>query len=88
MLVPLRALAFAAVLLTALSLVPTWAHVLEIGAKLGLGRDDYLVAQRLYRGWDLTGIVLVLALAGNAVLAFRLRGVPGFGWAADRMSWR
>jgi|SRR5262245_29881531 len=67
---------FLAVILTALALIPGGAHLLELPNKIGLSQDQYFVAQGIYRGWSLTGIVLIAALAGNLVLAFVERGRP------------
>lgn len=54
-----------AILLTAIALVPAGAHVLEMPAKLRLDQRDYFVAQSIYRGWALFGIVLVAAIAAD-----------------------
>jgi hypothetical protein len=70
---PPRLLGFLAVLLTALALVPAGAHLFELPNKIGLPRDAYFVAQRLYRGWALFGFVLFGALAANLALAAALR---------------
>jgi hypothetical protein len=74
-------LRFAALVLSALLVGPTLAHVLELPAKLALSRADYLTVQQLYRGWALFGIPIVLDLLAIAVLAWRLRGARRqFGW--------
>jgi hypothetical protein len=72
------ALRFAAVLLTALALVPAGAHLLELPHKIGLARDDYFVVQAIYRGWALLGIVSIGAILANLLLAaaLRKRGEP------------
>jgi hypothetical protein len=66
----LRIAQFAAILTTALALVPGAAHALELRNKLRLARIDYLVAQRIYRGWELVGIVVVAALVSTIWLAW------------------
>lgn len=66
---------FGAILLVALSLVPGGAHLLELPAKMRLDREDYLVAQRLYRGWALSGIPLVGALVATLWLAVLSNGL-------------
>lgn len=69
-------------LFTALALVPALAHVFELPNKIGLSRDDYLVVQQLYRGWNLLGIVVLLALVSNALLTAMLaRAGEKFGFA-------
>ena len=69
----LRLLRFLAVLLTALAFVPAGAHLFELPNKIGLPRDAYFVAQGIYRGWALFGLVLFGALAANLALAAALR---------------
>ena len=69
----MNTLRFAAVLLTALALVPAGAHLLELPHKIGLTRDDYFVVQAIYRGWALLGIVSIGAILANLLLAGALR---------------
>ncbi len=68
-----RRLAFLAIVLTALALVPAGAHVSAMPAKLALGRDSYFVVQGIYRGWALFGIIIVAAFAANIGHAVRVR---------------
>lgn len=65
----LRLLRFLAVVLTALALVPAGAHVFELPNKIGLPQDRYFVAQGLYRGWALFGVVWFGVLAADLALA-------------------
>jgi hypothetical protein len=65
-----RIVQFAAVVLTALALVPGGAHLLELPHKIGLDRESYLTVQQIYRGWALLGIVLVAAVLANLALAY------------------
>jgi len=69
----LTALRLGTVLLTALALVPAGAHLLELPNKIALAREDYLVAQGLYRGWALLGVVWIGALLANLALGLALR---------------
>jgi hypothetical protein len=69
----LRLVHFAAILLAALALVPAGAHVLELPRKMALSEPDYLVAQSLYRGWALSGIVIVATLLAEVALAWLAR---------------
>ncbi|MFZ1109208.1 MAG: DUF1772 domain-containing protein [Rhodomicrobium sp.] len=76
-------LSFAALLLTAIALIPLGAHVFEMSAKMKLGRDAYVMAQGLYRGWAWFGIAFAgafLACAARAALpgARRERLLAGF----------
>jgi hypothetical protein len=59
---------FAAVMTTALALVPAMAHVLELPNKIHMQREEYLNAQRLYRGWQFVGIAVVAALISTILL--------------------
>ena len=68
---------FAAIVLTALALVPTGAHFFELPNKIGLDADRYFVVQGIYRGWALFGIVLISAVVANLVAAVGLRGQRG-----------
>src|SRR5262245_55621180 len=67
------ALKFFAITFTALALVPSGAHLLEMTHKLALARDDYVIVQGIYRGWALTGFVLIGALLANLALSVALR---------------
>lgn len=65
---------FLAVVLTALALVPAMAHVMQLPNKLPMTREAYLIAQRVYRGWNLSGIVVVAALVATLVLLLSVEG--------------
>ncbi|HKU36582.1 MAG TPA: hypothetical protein VJR89_00505 [Polyangiales bacterium] len=77
----LHAVRFLALAFTALALMPAGAHLLELPNKLGLSADEYLIAQRLYRGWALLGVVVIGALLSTGALVLTLRGQAGFGAA-------
>ena len=66
----LRLVHFVAILLAAVALVPAGAHVLELPRKMALSEPDYLVVQSLYRGWALSGIVIVATLIAEIALAW------------------
>jgi hypothetical protein len=70
---PLRALQFIAIILTAIALIPAGTHLFEMSNKINLPREAYFVVQNIYSGWDLFGIVYVGALMANGALAVRLR---------------
>lgn len=59
---------FSAIVTTALALAPSLAHVMELPNKIHLARDSYLVAQRLYRGWQFAGVLVVGALVSTFLL--------------------
>ncbi|MCY0096123.1 DUF1772 domain-containing protein [Hoeflea ulvae] len=69
----LRPAQFAALILTALALVPSGAHLLELPNKIGLSQADYFVVQGVYRGWAMLGLLWIAALIANAVMAFLVR---------------
>lgn len=68
-----RILAILSLLFCALTLAPLMAHLLEMPAKMGLGRSDYLTAQQLYAGWDALAFVIVAALASTLAYAWAVR---------------
>jgi len=53
---------------------PGGSHLFVLPNKIGLAQQDYFVAQSLYRGWALFGIVLISALAANIAFSIMLRG--------------
>lgn len=69
----IRALRTAAIVMTALALVPFGAHLLALPNKIGLPQDDYFAVQQIYQGWAFTGALLVGALLANVGLTIRLR---------------
>ncbi len=58
-----------AVVFCVLALVPAMAHVLELPNKLPLSREAYLTVQSIYRGWSLSGVLVVGALITTLLLA-------------------
>jgi hypothetical protein len=67
---------FLSILLAALALVPAMAHLIELPNKIYLSREDYLTVQRIYRGWELAGIVVVGALLSTLILTIMNRHDP------------
>ena len=63
---------FLSLLFTALALIPAGAHLLELPHKIALSATDYLVVQKIYRGWALAGIVVVGALLSTLALVLML----------------
>ena len=72
--VPLKIVQFLALTLTALALVPSGAHLFALPHKIDLVAEQYFIAQNIYRGWSLFGVVLIGALIANLALALLLRG--------------
>jgi hypothetical protein len=69
-----KLLQFVAMVLTALALVPFGAHLFALPNKIHFSESDYFVAQNIYRGWALLGIVLIGAALANFALAIFIRG--------------
>jgi hypothetical protein len=69
----LRLIQFLAMILTALALVPSGAHLAALPNKIAMAQAAYFVAQQIYTGWDLFGIVLFGALAVNLAHTIVLR---------------
>jgi hypothetical protein len=65
----LRIVQFLAVVLTALALVPAGAHLFSMPNKITLAQDQYFIAQSIYRGWFLFGVVLFGAVVANFAAA-------------------
>lgn len=72
----LRVVPFLAVILTALALVPGGAHLFALPNKIHMPQDAYFIAQGIYRGWALLGIVLIGAMLANFTAAIMLRAQP------------
>jgi hypothetical protein len=71
-----RLVAFFAIVLTALSLVPVGAHLFELLNKIDLAAEQYFIVQNIYRGWNLFAFVLIPAMIANFVLAVMVRTRP------------
>ena len=69
----LRVIQFLAIILTALAHVPSGAHLAALPNKIGMTQAAYFVAQQVYAGWALFGIVLFGALAANLAHTIVLR---------------
>jgi hypothetical protein len=78
----LRLTQFLAIILTALALVPSGAHLAALPNKIAMAQAAYFVAQQIYAGWALFGVVLFGALAANLVHTIVLRRLGrSFGYA-------
>jgi Domain of unknown function (DUF1772) len=78
----ITALRLIALLFTALSLGAALAHALELVNKMKLSRQEYLIAQKLYRGWEWLGVVEAVALFSTLGLAITVRHEPAAFWPA------
>ena len=78
----LQLIQFLAIILTALALVPSGAHLAALPNKIGMAQAAYFIAQQIYAGWALFGIVLFSALVANLAHAIVLRKLGrSFGYA-------
>ena len=68
-----KVLLFASIILVAISMAATWAHLLEMPAKLTLSRSEYFTVQQIYRGWAWLGVIIFSALASTSALAVLTR---------------
>jgi hypothetical protein len=60
---------------SALVLIPSGAHLAELPNKMDLSRDEYFIAQQIYRGWAIFGVVIISALVFTLALTIRIRHV-------------
>ena len=67
---------FLAVMVTALALGGGLAHAYELMNKMKMSRDEYLVTQQAYRGWNLFAVVVALQVALIGWIAIRYLGRP------------
>jgi len=70
----LKTVMFLALVLTALALIPYGAHLFSLLNKIGVTREQYLVAQSVCSGWSVLSFVLIPAMLVNVALAVMLRG--------------
>jgi len=77
-----RIVQFVAILIGALALIPSGAHLAALPNKIGLGQWDYFLVQGIYRGWWVLGMLWVAALVVNLVLAAVVRSQAGPFWLA------
>jgi hypothetical protein len=71
---------FVAMLATALALGGALAHLFELPNKIGLSREDYLVMQRAYDGWNQLGWLLLVQLLSLIAVAVLSRGRRDVLW--------
>lgn len=67
--IPVNSVAFLALVLTTLALIPSGAHLFALPNKIALAQEPYFIVQSIYRGWALFGFVLIPAMFVNAWLA-------------------
>jgi hypothetical protein len=77
-----KILLFASIMLVAIVMAATWAHLLEMPAKLTLSREQYFTVQQIYFGWAWIGVVIFVALASTSALTVLARPDQAIVWAA------
>jgi hypothetical protein len=85
----LRLIQFLAIMLTALALVPSGVHLPALPNKMAMAQAAYFIAQQIYAGWALFGIVLFGALAANlahTIVLCRLARSFGYWWRPSKIS--
>jgi hypothetical protein len=74
---------FGAIFFSGLAFVPAAAHAMELPNKINLSKEEYLIAQKLYRGWLLVAPMVVLALISTGLLAVQTQGTGPVPTAAS-----
>jgi hypothetical protein len=64
---------FGAIFFCGLALVPAAAHAMELPNKIGLPKEEYLIAQKLYRGWQFVAPIVILALLTTGLLVLQVQ---------------
>lgn len=67
----LNTLRFTSLLFTAIALGAGLAHLLELVNKMKLSAADYFTVQKMYRGWSLLGIVVIVSFVSTLMLAIK-----------------
>jgi hypothetical protein len=68
-----RTIQFLAIIVSALALVPSGAHLAALPNKIGMAQAEYFTAQGIYIGWVILGWLWPAALTTNALLAVTVR---------------
>jgi hypothetical protein len=71
---------FIALLATALAMGAALALLLELPNKFGLPEGEYLVVQKIYRGWSQLAYLLAVELIAMLAVAWLARGEPRVLW--------
>lgn len=77
----LNVLYFVSFFTYAIALAPVLAHTAALPNKLRMSGEEYLAAQRAYRGWLLFGLIHLVAVVSTLLLAIELSGTEWFAAA-------
>jgi len=78
----LRTIQLLAILVSALALIPSGAHLAALPNKIGMAQAEYFTVQGIYRGWAILGWLWPPAFAMNAGLAISSRAQHWPFWSA------
>ncbi|WP_440409131.1 DUF1772 domain-containing protein [Neorhizobium petrolearium] len=78
----IRSVQFLAIIISALALIPSGAHLAALPNKIALARAEYFSIQGIYDGWAFLGTLWPAAMIANAVLAFMIRSQQRPFWFA------
>jgi hypothetical protein len=77
-----RIVQFLAIVICAITLVPSGAHLAALPNKINLPQTDYFTVQGIYYGWAILGLLWPAAVIANVFLAFVVRSQHGPLWLA------
>src|SRR5438105_4236739 len=69
----IKRIRFTSLLLAALALIPSGAHLFALPNKIHLAGPEYLTVQQIYRGWAWAGLLLLAALVAAGLFALQVR---------------
>ena len=77
-----RIVQFLAIVISALALIPSGAHLAALPNKISLPQAEYFTVQGIYYGWAILGLLWPAAIAANVLLAIVVRSQPRPFWLA------
>jgi hypothetical protein len=77
-----RTAQFLAIVIGALALIPSGAHLAALPNKIALPQADYFTVQAIYYRWAFLGVLWPAAILMNALLAALVRSQSGPFWLA------
>ena len=77
-----RIVQFVAIVVIALAVVPSGAHLAALPHKIGMPQDHYFVVQSAYRGWAWLGLLWLAGLTLGATSAVMVRSQAVPFWSA------
>ncbi|WP_292167450.1 hypothetical protein [Mesorhizobium sp.] len=77
-----RVVQFLAIIIAALALIPSGAHLAALPNKIALPQADYFTVQAIYYRWAFLGLFWPVAIVMNALLAVLVRSQSAPFWLA------